>query len=57
MADAIVMEGGKRGQTMKVCADPNCLVHHPNAPSPQQADRKWAEERKRIEKEKLATTT
>ena len=36
MAEAIVMDGGKRGQTVKVCADPNCRVHHPNTPSPQQ---------------------
>jgi hypothetical protein len=32
MAEAIVMDGGKRGQTIKVCADPNCPVHHPNTP-------------------------
>jgi ParB family transcriptional regulator, chromosome partitioning protein len=28
MAEAIVMDGGKRGQTVKVCADPNYRVHH-----------------------------
>ena len=39
MAEAIVMDGGKRGQTVKVCADPNCRVHHPNTPSPQQLQR------------------
>jgi ParB family chromosome partitioning protein len=57
MADAIVMDGGKRGQVVKVCADPSCRVHHPNTPSPQQVERERAEERKRIEKEKLAITT
>ena len=56
MADAIVMDGGKRGQTVKVCADPNCRVHHPNTPSPQQVAKERADERKRIEKEKLAIT-
>jgi ParB family chromosome partitioning protein len=56
MAEAIVMDGGKRGQTIKVCADPNCRVHHPNAPSPQQVAKVRAEERRRIEKEKLAIT-
>jgi len=56
MAEAIVMDGGKRGQTVKVCADPNCRVHHPNTPSPQQAAKERADERKRIEKEKLAIT-
>ena len=57
MAEAIVMDGGKRGQVVKVCADPACRVHHPNTPSPQQVERERAEERKRIEKEKVAITT
>jgi ParB family chromosome partitioning protein len=57
MTKAIVMDGGKRGQVVKVCADPTCRVHHPNTPSPQQVERKRSEERKRIEKEKLAITT
>jgi len=57
MTEAIVMDGGNRGQTVKVCADPACRVHHPNTPSPQQVERERAEERKRIEKEKLAITT
>jgi ParB family chromosome partitioning protein len=56
MTEAIVMDGGKRGQIVKVCADPSCRVHHGNRPSPQQAARERAEERKRIEKEKLAIT-
>jgi len=57
MTEAIVMDGGKRGQVVKVCADPACRVHHPNTPSPQQVERERAEEQKRIEKEKLAITT
>ncbi|MGC2363785.1 MAG: hypothetical protein WA555_02100 [Candidatus Sulfotelmatobacter sp.] len=57
MTEALVMDGGKRGQVVKVCADPTCRVHHPNTPSPQQVERERAEERKRIEKEKLAITT
>jgi ParB family chromosome partitioning protein len=57
MAEAIVMDGGKRGQVVKVCADLACRTHHPNTPSPQQVERERAEERKRIEKEKLAITT
>jgi ParB family transcriptional regulator, chromosome partitioning protein len=57
MTEAIVMDGGKRGQVVKVCADPTCRVHHPNTPSPQQVERERAEERRRIEKEKLAITT
>jgi len=57
MAEAIVMDGGKRGQVVKVCADPACRIHHPDTPSPQQVERERAEERKRIEKEKVAITT
>src|SRR5438105_5972056 len=57
MTEAIVTDGGKRGQLVNVCADPTCRVHHPHAPSPQQVERERAEERKRIEKEKLAITT
>ena len=51
------MDGGKRGRVVKVCADPACRVHHPDTPSPQQVERERAEERKRIEKEKLVITT
>jgi ParB family transcriptional regulator, chromosome partitioning protein len=57
MTEAIVTDGGKRGQLVKVCADPTCRVHHSNTPSPQQVERERADERKRIEKEKLAITT
>jgi hypothetical protein len=57
MTEAIVMDGGKRGQVVKVCADPACRTHHPNTPSPQQVERDRADERKRIEREKLAITT
>jgi hypothetical protein len=57
MTEVIVMDGGKRGQVVKACADPACRTHHPNTPSPQQVERKRAEERKRIEKQKLGITT
>jgi hypothetical protein len=57
MTEAIVMDGGNRGHVVKVCVDPACRVHHPDTPSPQQVERERAEERKRIEKEKLAITT
>jgi ParB family transcriptional regulator, chromosome partitioning protein len=56
MADAIVMDGGKRGEIVKVCADASCRIHRGNRPSPQELERERAEERKRIEKEKLAIT-
>src|SRR5438105_8770 len=56
MADAVVMDGGNRGQIVKVCADPNCRVHHGDRPSAQQLQRDRAQERKRMEKEKIAIT-
>jgi ParB family chromosome partitioning protein len=56
MADAIVMDGGNRGQIMKVCADQNCRVHRNDRASPQQLQRDRQQERKRIEKEKIAIT-
>jgi ParB family chromosome partitioning protein len=46
----------EQGQNLAYCADPACRVHHPNTPSPQQVERERAEERRRIEKEKLAIT-
>jgi ParB family chromosome partitioning protein len=39
MAEAVVMDGGKHGQVVKVCVDPACPIHHPNMPSPQSSDR------------------
>lgn len=57
MTEAIVTDGGKRGHIVKVCPDPACRVHRPDAPSPEQVERERAAERKRIQKEKLAITT
>ncbi len=56
MTEAIVMDGGKRGQIVRVCADQSCRTHYGNRPSPQAMQRERAEERKRIEKQKLAIT-
>jgi ParB family transcriptional regulator, chromosome partitioning protein len=56
MTDAIVTEGGNRGHIIKVCADPSCRVHHAKQPSALETARTRAEERKRMEKEKLAIT-
>ena len=56
MSDAIVTDGGNRGQIVKVCADPGCRVHHAKQPSAQDTERARVEERRRIEKEKLAVT-
>ena len=59
MTEAVVMDGGRRGELLlSVCAD--LLApgwHHPDTPSPEQVAKERTEERKRIEKEKLAITT
>ena len=44
MAYAIMTDGGKRGEIVKVCAAPSCRIHHGNRPSPQQLERERAEE-------------
>jgi hypothetical protein len=56
MTEAVVMDGGRRGELVKVCADPSCRVHHPDTPSLEQVAKERAEERRRIEKSKLAIT-
>lgn len=56
MTDAIVMDGGNRGQIVKVCADLTCRVQHADRPSPQQLQRDRTLERKRVEKDKIAIT-
>jgi ParB family chromosome partitioning protein len=57
MTEAMVMDGGRRGELVKVCADLSCRVHHPDTPSPEQVAKERAEERKRIEKNKQTITT
>ena len=54
MTEAVVMDGGRRGELVKVCADRSCRVHHPDTPSPEQVAKERADERKRIEKNKQA---
>src|ERR1700689_4694259 len=56
MTEAVVMDGGRRGELVKVCADLSCRVHHPDTPSPEQVAKERSEERKRIEKSKKAIT-
>jgi hypothetical protein len=55
--EAIVTDGGNRGHIVKVCPDPACRVHRPDAPSPEQVEQERAADRKRIQKENLAITT
>lgn len=54
--DAIIVDGSRRGQTVKICAEPSCRVHRSNQPSPEQIERGRIEERERIERDKLTIT-
>jgi ParB family transcriptional regulator, chromosome partitioning protein len=48
--EAIIAEGSGKGTTHKVCANPDCPVHHPKKhPSPN--DAKWKAERERERKQ------
>ena len=55
--EAIVTEGSEKGELRKVCADPNCAVHHPKRQS-SKADGAFKAERERQRRaEALAQTT
>jgi ParB family chromosome partitioning protein len=56
MAEAIFRDGTRKGQIVKVCADANCRVHHGDQPKPEDAEKQRAQERKRIEAQKLEIT-
>jgi hypothetical protein len=44
MTEAVVMDGGRRGELGKVGADPSCRVHHPDTPSQEQVAKERATE-------------
>ncbi len=55
--EAIVTEGTEKGELRKICADPNCPVHHPKKQKPT-ADANWkAEQEKQRRAEALAQAT
>jgi ParB family chromosome partitioning protein len=56
MTEAIFSDGGRKGQVIKVCVDANCKVHHPDAPKPEDVEKQRAQERKRIEAQKVEIT-
>jgi ParB family chromosome partitioning protein len=57
MTKAIFHDGSRKGQIIKVCADRNCQVHHADSPKPEDVQKQRAQERKRIEAQKLEITT
>ncbi len=56
MAEAIFHDGTRKGQIIKVCADRNCQVHHSDSPKPEEVEKQRAQERKRIEAQRLEIT-
>lgn len=56
MTEAIFSDGGRKGQVVKVCADANCKVHHPDAPKSEDVEKQRVQERKRIEAQKVEIT-
>ncbi len=57
MTDAIITEGTEKGELRKICADPDCPVHHPKKQEPI-ADANWkAEQEKQRRAEALAQAT
>jgi len=55
--EAIITEGMEKGELRKICADPNCSVHHPKKQKPT-ADANWkAEQEKQRRGEALAQAT
>lgn len=56
-SDAIVTEGSEKGETRKVCTQPDCPVHHPQKQHGA-VDTKWkAEQEKRHRQESLSQAT
>ncbi len=55
--EAIITEGTEKGELRKICADPNCPVHHPKKQKPT-ADANWkAGQEKQRREEALAQAT
>jgi hypothetical protein len=55
--EAIITEGTEKGELRKICADPNCPVHHPKKQKPT-TDANWkAEQEKQRREEALAQAT
>jgi ParB family chromosome partitioning protein len=55
--EAIVTEGGEKGETRKVCTQADCPVHHPKKQSSAGVSNSNAEEQKRRREEALAQAT
>ena len=57
MTEAIITEGTEKGELRKICADPNCPVHHPKKQKPTADANGKAEQEKQRREEALAQST
>lgn len=57
ITEAIVPEGSDKGEIYKVCAKPDCPIHHPKKQRESGDDKGKAEEQKHRHEEALAETT
>ena len=55
--EAIITEGTEKGELRKICADPNCPVHHPKKQKPPADANSKAEQEKQRREEALAQAT
>jgi ParB family transcriptional regulator, chromosome partitioning protein len=56
--EAIIAEGSGKGTTHKVCANPDCAIHHPKKQQPKNADASYkAEQEKERREAAIANTT
>ena len=56
-AEAIVTEGSEKGETKRVCANPECPIHHARKPRPANDAAIKAEQEKRRREEAIAQVT
>lgn len=55
--EAIVTEGSEKGETKRICANPDCPIHHARKPKPATDAGFKAEQEKRRREEAIAQTT
>lgn len=57
ITEAIVTEGSEKGETKRICANPECPIHHARKPKPATGAGFKAEQEKRRREEAIAQTT
>jgi transcriptional regulator len=55
--EAIIAEGTDKGKLRKVCADPNCPIHHPKQKTSREDEKAKAEQEKQRKEQAIANAT